>query len=281
MWQTAYYHYWICRNQFWSYVIWRCILSKRCIIRLIPHGIPLIAFTYLSSEQKCLRRSVSSAVWDGIRSDFSIYPPPSSSSTSPPLQPLISCSHFMMTGNPAGLEGRHLSSHSQEGIFLSNMCRPWFKCTSKELWSFPRLPFLLQIKTMTVKSVNHQMYDNHFPQAHYCSAHGRGTRFIIMLLPLLQLWWCSTILVTFSKGEACSWQSIVCIYLGNRKAFTITLLCKTGNYGCNDPCSVQQGNPHRRRIGIKFIRCGCEVPAQLNLLMHFTVQCLCNFTTEY
>lgn len=181
---------------FGGYVIWRCILSKQCIIRLIPHGIPLIPFTYLSSEQKCLRRSVSSAVWDGIRSDFSIYPPPpSSSSTS--LTPLIS--HFMMTGNPAGLEGRHLSSHSQEGIFLSNMWRLWFKCTSKELWSLPRLPFLLQIKTMTVKSANHQMYDNHFPQAHYCSAHGRRTRFIIMLLPLLQLWWFSTILVTFSK----------------------------------------------------------------------------------
>lgn len=187
---------WSCR------FIRRCILSKQCIMRPIPNGIPLIPFGYLGSEQKCLRRSVSSAVWDGIRPDFSIYPPPSPSSTS--LTPLISCSHFMMTGNPAGLEGRHLSSHSQEGIFLSNMWRLWFKCTSKELWSFPRLSFLSQIKTMTVKSVNHQMYDNHFPQAHYCSAHGRRTRFIIMPPPLLQLWWFSTI-PHFFKGEAYSW----------------------------------------------------------------------------
>lgn len=85
----------------------------------------------------------------------------------------------------------------------------------------------------------------------------------------------------FFKGEAYSWQSIVCIYIGNRKIFTITLLCKTGNYGCNDPCSLQQGNSQRSRIGIKFIRRGCAVPAQLNMLMHFTMQCLCNFTTEY
>ena len=169
----------------------RCILSKQRITQLIPNGIPLIPFSYLSSEQKCLSRSVSSAVWDGIRPDFSIYPP-SFSILYIPHPPLISCSHFMMTGNPAGLEGRHLSSHSQEGIFLlfffqSNMWRLWFKCTSKELWSFPRLPSLSQIKTMTVESVNRQMYDNHFPQAHYCGAHGRGTGFIIMPQPLLQL----------------------------------------------------------------------------------------------
>lgn len=171
-------------------------------IKLIPSGIPLIPFSNLSYEQKCLRRSVSSTVWDGIRPDFSIYPPPSPSSTS--LTPLISCSHFMMTGNPAGLEGRHLSSHSQEGIFLSNMWRLWFKCTSEELWSFPRLSFPSRIKTMTVKSVNHQMYDNHFPQAHYCSTHRRRTKFIIMPLPFFQLWWFSTI-PHFFKGETYSW----------------------------------------------------------------------------
>lgn len=130
-----------------------------------------------------------------------------------PSPPLISCSHFMMTGNPAGLEGRHLSSHSQEGIFLSNMWRLWFKFTSKELWSFLRLLFLSQIKTMTVKSVNHQMYDNHFPQAHYCSAHGKRTRFIIMPLLLLQLWWFFTIPFTFSKVKhihEATWTSFPC-----------------------------------------------------------------------
>lgn len=105
----------------------------------------------------------------------------------------------MMTGNPAGLEGRHLGSHSQEEIFLSNMWRLWFKCTSKELWSFPRLPSLSQIKTMTVKSVNRQMYDNHFPQAHYCSAHGRSVGFIIMPSPLLQLWWFSAFPSSFQR----------------------------------------------------------------------------------
>lgn len=127
---------------------------------------------------------------------ISVFTPPLfPSSTS--LTPLISCSHFMMTGNPAGLEGRHLSSHSQEGIF-------WVICGDYDLNApqrncdpFPRLSFLSQIKTMTVKSVNHQMYDNHFPQAHYCSAHGRRTRFIIMPLPFLQLWWFSTIPITF------------------------------------------------------------------------------------
>lgn len=160
-----------------------------------------MAFPSLLSLTSALSRNVLGGVYLQLYEmgldQISVFTPLPLHHLHPP--PLISCSHFMMTGNPAGLEGRHLSSHSQEGIFLSNMCRPWFKCTSKELWSFPRLPFLLQIKTMTVKSVNHQMYDNHFPQAHYCSAHGRGTRFIIMLLPLLQLWWCSTILVTFSK----------------------------------------------------------------------------------
>lgn len=173
-----------------------CILCKQFIIRLIPNGIPPIPFSYLSSEHKCLRRSVSSAVWDGIRPDFSIYPPPSSSSTS--LTPLICCSHFMMTGNPAGLEGRHLGSHSQEGIF-------WVICGDYDLNApqrncdpSPRLSFLSQIKTMTVKSANHQMYDNHFPRAHYCSAHGSRTRSIIMFLPYLQLWF-STIAFTFAQ----------------------------------------------------------------------------------
>lgn len=124
--------------------IQRCTLLQRYITRLVPNGIPLIPSSYLSSEKKCLRRSVSSAVWDGIRPDFSIYPPPSPSSTS--LTPLISCSHFMMTGNPAGLEGRHLSSHSQEGIFQSNMWRLWFKCTSKELRPSHRLSFSIADK---------------------------------------------------------------------------------------------------------------------------------------
>lgn len=164
---------------------------------LIPNGIPLIPFSYLSSEQKCLRRSVSSAVWDGIRPDFSIYPPPAPSSTS--LSPLISCSHFMMTGNPAGLEGRHLSSHSQEGIFLV-ICGDYdLNAPQRSCDPSPASPFPLQIKTVTVKSANHQMYDNHFPQAHYCSAHGRRTGLIIMFLPFPQLWWFSTNPFPFSK----------------------------------------------------------------------------------
>lgn len=146
--------------------------------------------------------------------------------------PLISCSHFMMTGNPAGLEGRHLSSHSQEGIFLSNMWRLWFKCTSKELWSFPRLPFLLQIKTMTVESVNHQMYDNHFPQAHYCSAHGRRSRFIIMPLLLLQLSQFSTIFVILSKVRPIPLKKILC-----------QCTCTVCMCVYNETCFLQQGNP--------------------------------------
>lgn len=80
----VHYSYWICINKFWShYVIWKWVLFEQCFIRLIPNGIPLIPFCYLSSEQKCLE-SVSSAVWDGIRSDFSIYPPPDSSSLTTP-----------------------------------------------------------------------------------------------------------------------------------------------------------------------------------------------------
>lgn len=175
---------------------------------VFPSFLPFI----LSCEQKCLRRSVSSAVWDGIRPDFSIYPPPPFFPPSTSLTRLISCSHFMMTGNPAGLEGRHLSSR---GNFLSNMWRTWFKCTSKELRSFPRLSFLSQIKTMTVKSVNHLMYDNHFPQAHYCSAHGRKNRFIIMPLPFLQLSWFFTIPVIVSKvkrNHEVTWTGILCGY---------------------------------------------------------------------
>lgn len=111
-------------------VKWKKILQY---ILTIPNSVSPIPFSYLGSEHKCLWRSVSSAVWDGIRPDFSIYPPPAPSSTSLPLHPptappplLISCSHFMMTGNPAGLEGRHLSSHSQEGIF-------WVKCGDYDL----------------------------------------------------------------------------------------------------------------------------------------------------
>lgn len=235
---------------------------KQCIITLNPSGIPLIPFCYLSSEQKCLRRSVSSAVWDGIRPDFSIYPPPSPSSTSftpPPPNLLLP---FHDDRKPSGAWRTPSQLTLSRGNFLSNMWRLWFKCTSKELWSFPRLSFLSLIKTMTVKSVNHQMYDNHFPQAHYCSARERRTGFIIMFPPFLQLRGFSTIPFTFTKvkhiheviwtrirrGYKTCLHMIVCpgkaaIYIINYfvekpwEIFTMTL-CKTGNYGCNDPYSV-------------------------------------------
>lgn len=178
-----------------------------------------------------------------------------------PLHPppfLISCSHFMMTGNPAGLEGRHLSSRSQEGIF-------WVKCGDYDLNApqrrcdpSPASPFPMQIKTMTVKSANHQMYDTHFPRAYYCSARGRGTRFIIMFLPSHQLRWYSTIPFTFSKVKCihettrtsiphgCKSSLYMIVWLGKEATYIINCavaesqihtmtLCKTGSYGCNDP----------------------------------------------
>lgn len=123
---------------------------------------------------------------------------------------------------------------------------------------FPASCYPLQIKTMTVKSVNHQMYDNHFPQAHYCSAHGRRTGSIIMPLPsppllLHQLWWFSH----FFKGEAYSLGCLdrcpmwipnlytrVCHgnaasifgFIGKRKLSQF-FHPKTENYGCNGCCS--------------------------------------------
>ena len=163
---------------------------------------PMAFFTYLtlnlSAEQKCLVRRVPSAVLDGIRSDLSIYSPPSLSSPSLTRPNLLL--PFQDGRKPSGAWRTPSRLTLSRGNVLGNMWGLWFKCTPKELWSFPRLPFLLQIRTMTVKPVNRQMYDNHFPQAHYCSAHGRRTRFIIMPLPLLQLWWFATILVTYSLG---------------------------------------------------------------------------------
>lgn len=186
-------------------------------------------------------RSVSSAVWDGIRPDFSIYPPPAPSSTSPTL--LISCSHFMMTGNPAGLEGRHLSSRSQEGIF-------WVKCGDYDLNApqrrcdpSPASLFPMQIKTMTVKSANHQMYDNHFPRAYYCSARGRGTRFIIMFLPSHQLRWYSTIPFTFSKVKCIHETTRTSIPHGCKSSlYMIVRLGKEAMYIIN--CAVAESQIH-------------------------------------
>lgn len=70
----------------------------------------LLSLSLTSALSRNVVRSVSLAVWDGIRTEFSIYPPP----LLHPLHPSPSnlCSHFTMTGNPAGLEGRHLNSHS-------------------------------------------------------------------------------------------------------------------------------------------------------------------------
>lgn len=114
-------------------------------------------------------------------------PPPSPSSTSLTPPNLLLPFHDDRKPSGAWRTPSQLTLSRGNFFFLSNMWKLWFKCTSKELWSFPRLPFLSQIKTMTVESVNRQMYDNHFPQAHYCGAHGRRTGFIIMPQPLLQL----------------------------------------------------------------------------------------------
>lgn len=150
----------------------RFIHSRQWVLRLIPFHLCLIPLSYISSEQRCLR-SVSPAVWYGIRPEFSIYPLPPPPFLLHPLHPSPHNlrSHFMMTGNPAGLEGRHLSSHSQVGIFWViygdyDLNAPQRDCDPSLASLFPS-----QIKTMTVKSANHQMYDS--PQAHYCSAHGR------------------------------------------------------------------------------------------------------------
>lgn len=72
------------------------------------HSFSPIHFSQLSSEEKIL-----GVYLDGIKLEFSVYPllllsllhfhPP----TPLPNLPLP----FSMTGKPAGLEGRHLSSH--------------------------------------------------------------------------------------------------------------------------------------------------------------------------
>lgn len=114
-------------------------MKQYCNILAIPNSIPLAPFSYLSSEQKCLRRSVSSAVWDGIRPDFSIYPPPAPSSTSPTLPNRLLPFHD--DRKPSGAWRTPSQLTLARGNFLSKMWRLWFKCTSKEVWSFPRLAF--------------------------------------------------------------------------------------------------------------------------------------------